>query len=1199
MNRMTCTGIRSVLPMALALIPALPYAARAAPPASASLDVVQEPAVAFAADERTQPHGAHRRSLLEQPARLEVKEASVAQALTTLRRTSGVNIVFSPTLLPRDTRVNCECTASTVEEALNTILRSTGFEHFEMPLQIVIRARPVSRPQPPLVPAGGLSITFASLSHAELDPGVPAIVLQDTVMGIVVDAETGEPLPNVVVVVSGTNRSTLTDSQGRFVITGLDALGLGSLTLQARVIGYASASVTATGGAENVRIELRPSAVALDAIVVSALGLERERRALGYSVATVSPEDMTVNRTPNFMDALQGKMPGVNITSLGTGPQGSSKVRIRGQSSFGGNNSPLIVVNGVPVDNTSFGVSGDVSERGSNRNSDSGDGLSSINPDDIVDMSVLKGAAASALYGSRAKDGVIIITTRKRARGNGIQWSYTGNVTTETPLDFRDYQMEYGQGEGGQRPVDDQVQDSGVWSFGEKFEPGMTQELFGVEIPYAPQPNQFDQYYRNGLNYSNTLMVSHGSESGGVSASHSRLNTRAIEPGSDYDRTTVKVGFTQQVASRYNISGNVNYSHEDRDNPPNIAEQDYSPVVIYTLSTSMPMSFLEEMATTEDGNERLWSRFTNRTNPYFALTRFENNIRDRIFGNITGRVDLAPWLYAQGRIGQDFYSRDQEYNLPTGSTRQPPAPPGFVNGQYKQDQLRFREINADFLVGGSGAYGLVGMAANVGGNLMRRKSERNNVLVQDFFARGVYNLSNGRLLNPDYALSERQVNSLYGQAELSYRSMAFLTGTLRNDWFSTLSPENRSILYPSLAGSFVFTEVLPSAGWLTFGKLRAAYAEVGSDTDVPPYADNLFYAIDSNFFHNQPLGTISGGTVPNPDLRPMRLSEWEVGIEMTLFDNVTFDLGYYQRTSRDQILNQQISNSSGFTSRRVNIGASRNNGVEWLLDLYPVRTERFSWNTSFNGSYNQSKVLNLGTDIGVDQITVGGADFHGELRQVTGEPLNQLYGIGWLTDEQGRQVFNPTTGAPIPTDDEIPLGSALPVWVGGIINDFNYGNLSASFLVDFKLGHKLISGTHMNAMRHGLDKSTLVGREEGCVVGDGVLPDGSVNTICTPVQQFYEATRTYRTSSGSVFNAGSWQLRQISIGYDVTDLLPARSGISAMRVNLVANNVAVLKKWVPHLHPDQNGIYGDNRMGLEATGLPVTRGLGINLNVTF
>lgn len=1158
------------------------------------------PATTLSAFETGTPPDVAAQELLAKPARLEVENVTIAEALIALRETAEVNIVFSPTLLPEGRRVTCTCTGATVEQALERILEGTGFDPVEMQHQIVIRPPETARWQRQ-VALSAPPTAFAYMSARTpqvLSPPVQAPTLQDTVTGVVVSAETGQPLPNAIVSVAGSEMGALTDSEGRFRIAGVD--NLASITLEARLIGYASVTVTVPNGSADVRIVMEQTAVALDAVVVSALGIDRERRALGYSVATVGADELTVNRTPNLGDALQGKMPGVNVTALGTGPQGSSKIRIRGQSSFGGNNSPLLVVNGIPIDNTSFGVSGDFSERGSNRNSDSGDGLSSINPDDVVNISVLKGAAAAALYGSRAKDGVIMITTRNRAVGTGIQWEFTSNATTEQPLDFRDYQLLYGQGEGGVRPSGELLPGSGVWSFGERFQPGMTQVLFdGVEVPYEPQPNQFDEYYRNGTNISNTITVANGSENGGVSASLSNLRSQAILPGSDYTRHTVNVGFTQQVAERYTISGNVNYSHEDRDNPANIAEQDYSPVVIYTLSTSMPMGLLREKAFTEEGDEMFWSRFTNRTNPYFALSRFEDNIRDRVFGNITGRMEVTDWMYVQGRIGQDYYNREQEYNLPTGSTRQAPAPPGFVNGQYVQDQLTMRELNADVLVGADRRFGTIGLSANVGGNVMRRSSERSNVLAQDFYTRGAYNLGNARLLSPEYFKNERQVNSLYGSAEASYRDLFFLLGTVRNDWFSTLSAENRSILYPSLSASLVISEALAMPSWVTFGKLRAAYAEVGSDTDVPPYADNLFYSISPNLFLDQPLGAISGGVVPNPNLRPMRLSEWELGVETTLFNNLTLDIGYYQRVSEDQILNQQVSTASGFSTRRINIGKSRNRGLEWLVDFSPIRTDRFTWRTTYNGSYNQSRVLDLGSEVGVDEITVGEADFHGELRQVVGKPLNQLYGWGWLRDDQGRQVFNPTNGIPLRSEEQLNYGSALPIWVGGISNRFELGNLSASFLIDYKLGHKLISGTHINAYRHGLDKATLVGREEGCVVGEGVLPDGSPNTICAPVQSFYEAIRTNRTSEQSVFNAGSWQLRQIAIGYDLSRHMPEGSRIRGLRIDAVANNVLVLKKWVPHIHPDQNGIISDARMGLEATGLPVTRGLGLNLNVKF
>lgn len=1171
----------------------------------AGIFLLTSPATAATArfDHQSLAHVNEESSLLSKPANLEVKRVALVDALRTLRDRAGVDIAFSPNLLPHRI-VSCRCARVTVDEALTRMLEGTGFDYFEMPLQIVIRP-----PQPSLAPpeprARLASFTISPTRPRALHPpGRSAPPRQDFVAGLVLNAGVGQPVQGALVFVPGTESSAITNEEGRFRIGGLQGT---TVTLQVQVIGYRTASVTVRVGDEGVQIMLEQTAIQLDEIVVGALGIDRAGRALGYAVARTTTDQLTINRTPNFINALQGRLAGVNISSMGTGPQGSSKVRIRGQSSFGANNSPLVVVNGVPIDNTNFGVFGDTDERGANRMSDSGDGLAGINPDDIVDMTVLKGAAASALYGARAKDGVIMITTRNRAAGGGVRIEYSSTFTTESALDYRDFQMEYGQGRDGVRPhLADGVlrsPESGVWSFGERFQPGMTQVVFGREVPYEPQPNQVRDFYRAGFNASQAVTVSQGGDNGGVSVSLSNLTSQAIEPGSDYRRNTANIGFTQRLAGRLTLSGNVNYSNEDRKNPPNVAAQDFTTsVVLYTLANSMPLSVLRDGAFTEQDDETRWSLFANRTNPFFALSRFENNTRDRVYGNVTGRLQLTDWLFAQARIGQDYWSRSQDYNTPTGAAAAGPAPVGFVNGEFAQDEFTMREFNADFLFGMNRTRGAVGLDVNVGGNVMRRRSERSNVLVQDFYSRGTYTLGNGRLLTPEFSLSQRQVNSLYGSAEVSYLDLLFLTGTLRNDWFSTLSPDNRRVLYPSLSASFVFTDALGAPNWLSFGKVRAAYAEAGSDTDVPPFADNLFYAINANLFRDQPLGSIAGNVVPNPDLRPMRLSEWELGVELTLFDHLTLDVGYYSRMSSDQIMNQQISNASGFTTQRINVGKSRNRGVELFAGGAPLTRGRFAWNASVNTAYNTSEVLDLGP--GIDQITVGensygSGNFHGELRQVVGQPLNQLYGWGWLRDDQGRQVFDPVSGRPLRSETQLAFGGALPKWTGGITNSFDYRAVSLSFLVDFKLGHKMISSTHMNAVRHGLDPITLQGREQGCIVGDGVLPDGSVNTICAPIQAFWETIRTHRTAEQSVFNAGSWQLRQITLGYDFTRHLPPGFGIQGLRVNVVANNVAVLKKWVPHIHPDQNGIFSDANMGLESTGLPVTRGLGLNVNVRF
>lgn len=1014
-----------------------------------------------------------------------------------------------------------------------------------------------------------------------------------TITGKILD-ENENPLPGVNVLVKGAGTGTVSGSDGDYSLSVSDDTEV----LVFSFIGYETQEVNIENRSV-INISMTPDITQLGEIVVTALGIEKEQKTLGYATSKVEAAEFNVNRTPNFMDALQGKVAGVNITKLGSGPQGSSKIRIRGISSFGNNNSPLIVVNGVPIDNTNFGVSGDVNEVGRNRRSDSGDGLSSINPDDITSMTVLKGAAASALYGSRAKDGVIMITTRNRADGSGITVEYNMNYVNGRPYDLTDYQYEYGQGEGGVRP-DAPGPTSGVWSFGEKFQPGMTQILFdGIEVPYVPTPGKIRDYYNNSSTFTNTITISSGGEYGGFSLSASNMDSKAILPGSDYNRKTINLGFTQNI-NKLKISGNVNYSFEDRTNPPNIAEQDYSPVVIYTLSSSMPMDLLRDNCCDENGDEIKYSRFTNRTNPYFALKRFENNRRDRIYGNITAKYDIADWLFVQGRIGQDYYSRDVDYNLPTGSQRQSSPPPGFVNGQYIQDQRRFREINADFLIGMNKKFNDIGVTLNLGGNHMQRRFDINTILGENFFTRDLYTIGNASKVSPNYTISEREVNSLYASTEVSYKDYLYVNATARNDWFSTLSPDNRSILYPSVTGSFVFSQAIANLpNWISFGKIRLAYAEVGSDTDVQPYSNNLFYRINTQQLDSKPIGNINGSVVPNPNLKPMRVTEKEIGLELALFENIRFEISYYDKLSSDQILIAQISDGSGFQNQLINVGESQNKGLEMFASFYPVKTGDFEWNFNANASYNTSKVLSLGENVDGTFITVGNAEFHGELRQVVGQPMAQLYGWGYLRDDQGRQVFDATSGRPLRSEEQLSFGSAIPKWVGGFTNGFNYKGITASFLIDFKLGHNMISGTHTNAYRHGLDKASLVGREQGFVVGDGVNPDGSPNTAQTPIQTFYETIRGGRMSEQSVFNAGSWQLRQITVGYDFTKHLPSTKFIKGVKLNLVANNVAVIKQWVPHIHPDQNGIIGDTRVGLEATGLPVTRDIGFNLNVKF
>jgi TonB-linked SusC/RagA family outer membrane protein len=1021
---------------------------------------------------------------------------------------------------------------------------------------------------------------------------------QTMVSGTVTD-ENNQPVPGVTVTVKNTNRATTTNASGRFEINGAK-----NDVLVFTYVGAPTQEET-VGNRSTINVRIAGVAKSLSAVVVTALGITKQTRGLGYSATNVDPDELSVNRTPNVMNSLEGKVAGVNISSLGTGPGGTSKIRIRGQSSISGQNNPLIVINGVPVDNTNFNDN-TVGVTGGGVYADGGDGLSSINPDDVETMTILKGAPASALYGSRAKDGVIMITTKTKGKGKGIGVSYNGNYTNETPLDFTDYQKVYGQGENGVRPTAPDPT-SGEWSFGEKFAPGLTQTLFNTPgIPYEPQGSRIKEFYRHGQNFSNTVTLETSGEKGGIHLSLNNTDNNGIVPNNTFNRKGMNLGFSYNLSDKFSFAGNVNYTREDNKNPPNISNQDNTiPTALMALANSMPLSVLDAnkyYPGTED--EYVYSRFKNRTNPFWEMAQqFHNIKRDRIFGNVSLKYNLLPWLFVQGRFGQDYWSRDEDVdNFPTGQASRATAQAGFVNGVYTQESRRFRETNLDFLITATKEFGDFSATLTGGGNQMRRRSDINNVQVTDFVIRGLYTVQNGRAKNPVYTLSQQGVNSLYSSGELSWKRTLYLNGTVRNDWFSTLSAANRSILYPSVSGAYVFSENLKQVSWLNFGKIRAGYAEVGSDGDVAPYSDQLFYTINSNLINN-PNGTSvavggSGTTLPNANLRPSRVAETEVGLELKMFNSrVNLDVAAYRKITTDQIVPVQISDGSGFVNTRINSGKSRNLGFEVLLDLVPVSTKIFTWDFTANTSFNKTRVLSILTNTPGERITIGTHPFNGELRDVVGEEMGQIAGYGYARDAKGRRIFQ-TNGIPLRTPDLVLFGSALPKWTGGFLNSFTYKGISLSVFIDYKLGNKVLSGTNFNAIREGLHKITLEGREGG-VVGDGVDPNGNVNTAVAANQTYWEHLRSQALVEAVIYNGGFWKLRQITLGYDFTKFIPATWPVKGVKLDFVANNVLIIKKWIDNIDPESSGYGSDNYIGLESPSIPTTRGLGFNLNIKF
>ena len=1120
---------------------------------------------------------------------IQLKNVTVEKVLKEIESLTDFKVLYNDGQVNYRRKVSVDYVDEPVTIVLNDLFKETSitFEIFET--QIIL-----TKVAPPVVDSGSI------LSNNKI---------QQEISGVVTDTN-GQPIPGVSILEKGTTNGTATDFDGNYAITASSS----SAILVFRSLGFATKEI-AVGQSTEINVALEEDSQALDEVVVTALGIKQETRKLGYSVAKVDADEVNVNRSSNFMNSLQGKVAGVNVSALGTGPGGSSKVRIRGQSSISGTNNPLIVVNGVPIDNTSFGTnigssgsSGELGTSDGGVTSDGGDGFSSINPDDIESMTILKGATGAALYGSRAKDGVIMITTKTRGSGQGIGVSYNVSISDQNPLDFTDYQYEYGQGENGVRPTTANPT-SGQWSFGERFQPGMTQVLYdGLVVPYEPVFDRIKNFYRHGLDITNSISLSGGGEKGGFNLSLSNLDSKGITPNNEFKRINVGLGATYDLSDKLSFSTNINYSNEKNTNPPNVGQQDNTiPVSLFNVANSMPLDVWKENAYDENGDEIVYSRFRNRTNPYFVLDKQFNNIdRDRIFGNASLKYNFFPWLFGQIRAGQDYWSRSQDFNgFPTGHAAQPPADEGFVNGTYRQEVRKFRETNVDFLISATKDFGEnFGFNLTLGGNKMKRVSELNRVNVTHFIIRDLYTVQNGRVKDPIYNLSERGVNSLYGSLDLSFGETFYLSGTLRNDWFTTLSSADRSILYPSVSASYVFSKSLgDESNWLSFGKLRAAYAEVGSDTDVPPYSDELFYTINANLFPNsngdaRPVATPNTNTLPNPNLRPMRVKEAEVGLDLRMFDSrVNLDLSLYRKTTLDQIISAQISNTSGFVSTLINSGESRSDGVEALLTLVPFRSEDFQWDITLNSSYNKTKVISLLTDTPGESIVVGTHAFNGFLYQVVGEEIGQLAGFGYKFDDQGRQIFA-DDGRPLRSDEIVFFGSALPRWIGGITNGFRYKNFNASFLVDFKLGGKMISGTNFNATRHGLHKMTLEGRENG-VVGDGVNQAGEPNTVATPAQTYWEVVRSQQLIEPIVYNSGFWKLRQITLGYDFGKLLSDNALVKGVTLSVFANNVFIIKKWVPNIDPDSFGYSSDNVSGLESTGVPTTRSIGFNLNCKF
>jgi TonB-linked SusC/RagA family outer membrane protein len=1034
--------------------------------------------------------------------------------------------------------------------------------------------------------------TFADAKHTSfyssclVKPVLPLVASDVSVSGHVTD-EKGEPLVGVTITEQGSNKGTVTDVAGNYTIRASN----GNSVLLFSYIGFDSKTV-AIAGKTVVNVTMTSKNNALTDVVVTALGIKREAKRLGYAAETVKVGEITTNRTTNFANALEGKVAGLDISPPASGPGGSTKVRLRGQSSFSGDNSPLIVLNGLPL---SQGASGANSYT---QIVDQGDNLQQINPDDIESMTVLKGATAAALYGARAGNGAIIITTKNGSKNAGIGIEFTSNFTQNQALDFTDFQYEYGQGENNVRPKSQgQAQSSGAWSFGEKFDNVPTFQFDGVQRPYAPEKNRISKFFRLANSWTNTLALSGGSEKGSFRFSYSNQDAQGIVPNNDYHKKIFNMGLNYNFTPKLSAQVNINYANEQNNNTPVIGIQGGSiPTYIYRYSNSINLDVLKAGAVDASGNETPTSRFNTLTNPYWLMGRqFNKQTKDHLLGTVTLRYQLFDWLYAQGRVNMDYLVSPFERNDPTGTLFLAPAPTGQFAGLYTVNNNTNRQMNIDFLIGGSKKWGDFSFDATFGGNTFPSYNQNFTETATNFYVRDLYTIGNGVTTTSTYGISKSKINSLYGTAEFGYKSYLFLNLTGRNDWFSVLSPENNHYFYPSVSGSFVFSEFLKTRpNWLSFGKVRGSYAYVGSANGVGAYSNALTFGILQNPFNGLPLGQINNADTPNPNLTPYSIKESEVGLEMRMFNSrVNIDIAAYNKKTTNQLLSIGLSNASGYTSTIVNLGSIVNRGLEFNLEVVPVKRTSFMWRSSFNTAFNKSKVIALAN--GQQQLQAGTGEFFGSIVHQVGLPLNQLQGATYRRDANGNIIVS--GGKPLASTLPVLFGSALPKATGGWVNNFSYKRFNLMAHIDYKAGGKMLSSSNMNFLRQGLSKASLPGRVGG-VVFPGVNVDGTPNTTAVNAEDFYANYRSQSILDPFIYNSSFIKLRNLSLSYDLTGIINKKY-VKGLVLSAVCHNVLIIKKYVDNLDPEAIPSSGDNLTGYEQGSLPTVRTYGLNLNVKF
>lgn len=1016
-----------------------------------------------------------------------------------------------------------------------------------------------------------------------------------TVNGCVKDSE-GAPLPGATVYVPGTSTGTVTDAAGNFSIQVK-----ANTDLEVSFLGFESQIIKVGATAPAFQEVMLSDSEQLKEVVVTALGVAREKKTLGYAIQDVKGDALLDAHETNIANALTGKIAGVNIVRSSNGPGASSKIILRGNNSLTGLNQPLIVVDGVPMDNFIGASNNDFW----NPSADMGNGLQDINPEDVESMTVLKGPSAAALYGSRAGNGVILITTKKGRENPGLGITINGTVALTTEFTRPQMQSQYGQGNLGE------YDNTSYLSWGPEITGQSLEKWNGKIAPLAAYDNVNGFF---GIGVTDTENVTFQQQYGktGIYASYTRMNDVSQVPGATLGRNNFMLRGTSDFGKndKWHFDGKVQFIRTQANNRPISGANVNANYMLKMYTTPVSVDIRDFKDAVDANGEMFYFGPKDKTgsNPWwYAKYSTNQDVRNRFLMNASLKYDFTEWLDAEIRAGSDMYFTETESKYFSGNNIA-----GSKTGSYSMGESRFYENNFSFLVKAhqDHLFGEFGGLISIGGNLMDRESRGMSGSQSELLVPDVFDLNNAKSNKPSVSesYSHRKMNSLYGQLQLNYGGWIFLDATLRNDWTSTLSPANRSYLYPSVSLSWVISDMVEKYGsmpaWFSYAKLRASYAEVGNDMD--PYQLYNVYTMGTDPTGKPTLN--SGSTLFDENVKNELIRNYEVGADIRFFDNrLGLDFAWYKMNATNQLINLPIS-SVAYSNKKINAGNIQNEGFELVLNAVPVKQTNFQWNTNFNFSTNTNKILALAD--GVSEYSLGGYDKLKIVAKVGGE-YGDIYGTKYsrVEDENspyyGKLILN---GDGLPTSDGASkyLGNQNAKCMLGWNNNFSYKNFSAGFQIDARIGGKMFSGTLMSMEAAGTGAWTVEGRDK--MIVDGVQKDGDsykVNTTETTAQKYWrqvsgEAGSNLGICEENLYDATNVRLRNISISYSIPKKYLAQTNIlQSVKFGLSCTNVFMIYSAMRGLDPESIFATSTNATGFEYGAAPTSRCYVFNISLGF